>query len=369
MRRPHLHLSCSVLMICAFLPVFAGAQLEETVRGELGEALDAVYTEAEDEGFAGCVLISRDGEIVLLKGYGLANRETNTPWTPATVSTIGSITKPFTAMAVLTLAAEKRLHLNDRIGQYFNGVPSDKRHITIHDLLTHSSGLRSDFGGDFDADGTRKIILQRALKSELLWGEDGAGEKYNYSNTGYSLLAMIVEDVAHKPYEQYLREAVLEPAGMHDTGYTLAWDPARFAQGYYEDKHWGVVAEKHALPDGPAWPLRGNGGLHTTIADMWKWQQAILENKILDEEWTEKMMTQHVREHPTQPFFYGYGFALEDLPRMGKSYGHNGGNGIFFADFRHYLDPETTFITMSNVAEKPAERYNGKVRRILFPRD
>ena len=362
-------LSSYLFVVAVLASTAAFAQLEETVRGELGEALHAVYAEAEEDGFAGCVLIARDGEVVLLKGYGLANREQNTPWTPATVSTIGSITKPFTAMAVLTLAADARLHLDDLIGQYFNGVPSDKRHITVHHLLTHSSGLRSDFGGDFDADGTRAVIFRRAMQSDLLWGTDGAGTRYEYSNTGYSLLAMIVEDVARKPYEQYLREAVLEPAGMDDTGYTLAWDPARFAQGYYEDKHWGVVAEKHALPDGPAWPLRGNGGLHTTVADMWKWHQAILDHKILDAEWTEKMLTPHVREHPTQPFFYGYGFALEDLPREGKSYGHNGGNGIFFADFRHYFEPETTLITMSNVAEKPAERYNGKIRRILFPRD
>ncbi|MEX2015510.1 MAG: serine hydrolase domain-containing protein [Candidatus Hydrogenedentales bacterium] len=361
--------STATFAVIATLAAAASAQLEETVRGDLGSALDAVYIDAAEEGFSGIVLIAREGEILLLKGYGLANRETNTPWTPATVSDIGSITKPFTALAVLKLASEVRLHVDDRIGQYFNGVPSDKRHITVHHLLTHSSGLRSDFGGDFDADATRPVIFRRAMQSDLLWGTEGAGTRYEYSNTGYSVLAMIVEEVARKPYEEYLREAVLEPAGMHDTGYTLAWDPARFAQGYYEDKHWGVVAEKHALPDGPAWPLRGNGGLHTTITDMYAFHRAFVENKILPAEWKEKMLAPHVREHPTQPFFYGYGFALEDLPREGKSYGHNGGNGSFFADFRHYFEPETTFITMSNVAERPAEQYNDKIRRILFPLD
>ncbi|MEX2016407.1 MAG: serine hydrolase domain-containing protein, partial [Candidatus Hydrogenedentales bacterium] len=218
----------------------AVAQHEEIVRGDVGATLDAVYEAAEADGFAGAVLIARDGEILLQKGYGLANRETETSWPPATISTIGSITKTFTAVALMKLASEDKLAVDDPITKYFDDVPEDKQHITLHHLLTHSAGLRGAHGGDFDKRATRDELLERAMKSDLLWGADMAGERYEYSNTGYSLLAMIVEDLSGKPYEDYVRAAILEPAGMTDTGYTLDWDPSRFAHGYQNDNETGV---------------------------------------------------------------------------------------------------------------------------------
>ncbi len=140
---------------------------------------------------------------------------------------LGSITKQFTAAAILTLEMQGKLAVTDLASKYLDGVPADKSAITLHHLLTHSSGLESDFSpSDYDPVG-REEYVGRALQSTLLFAPGGG---YEYSNAGYSLLAAIVEKVSGQPYEIYLTERVLKPAGMRETGYKLpTWVPDRVA--------------------------------------------------------------------------------------------------------------------------------------------
>ena len=267
----------------------------------------------------------------------------------------------------MNLVSEGKLSVEDPLTKYFEDIPDDKRHITLHHLLTHSAGLKGAHGSDFDKRATRDELFERAMKKDLLWGADDAGRKYAYSNTGYSLLAMIVEDVAGMPYEQYLRQAVLEPAGMVDTGYTLDWDEARFAHGYQNDRDTGVVALKHALPDGPAWTLRGNGGLHATIVDLYRFHRALEDETILPAEWLERMRTGYVHSGDDGTSGYGYGMGVARSLRDTRVAGHNGSNGVFYALYRHFLDEDTVMITMSNVAEKMSHLYTVDAYKVLFP--
>src|SRR4029077_12786787 len=185
-----------------------------------------------------------------------------------TVFSVGSITKQFTAAAILKLEMQGKLHVEDAIGKYLANVPDDKRAITLHRLLTHTAGLESDFAGDYDP-VSRDEYVKRILASKL---RTKPGEVFFYANSGYSLLGAIVEIASGMPYEKYLRDNLFLPAGMKDTGYKLPnWPATRVAVGYHDGKRWGRLTEKPWAGDGPYWALRANGGIHSTLDAMLPW--------------------------------------------------------------------------------------------------
>lgn len=335
-----------LLGLVSVLPASSVDGIEPAAVTAIGEYLSRL----EKLGFSGVVLIAQGGRVLLAEGYGLADRERGARWTPATVSTIGSITKQFTGAAVLTLAEEGRLAVTDPISKYFGDVPEDKRGITLHHLLTHASGIvdLAD-AGDWDPIG-RQEFARRALEQELAFGP---GTGYEYSNAGYSLLAAIIEQVTGLSYERFLRQQLLEPAGLYETGYVLPrWGGGRFAQGYQGGERWGTVLERPLAEDGPYWVLRGNGGLHTTAYDMLRWGQALLDGRALPKRALEAYWTPHQDEGGGDSF-YGYGWVVLDMggPRVIT---HNGGNGIHFADMAIVPGRQlVTFLQTNIVAEMP----------------
>ena len=314
----------------------AGSEPEDA-----GARLDRWLSAAE---FRGAVLVARDGTVLLRKGYGLADREQAIPYGPDTVSTIGSITKQFTAAAILKLEMQGKLRVADLIDKYLPGVPEDKRAITLHHLLTHTSGLESDFAGDYDP-VSRDEYVRRALSSVL---RSAPGQSYHYANSGYSLLGAIVETVSGKGYETYLRDELFTPAGMRETGYKLPqWDTGRIAVGYRDGERWGRSTEKPWAADGPYWALRGNGGVLSTPDDLLRWHAALAGEQVLSASAKQKMFTPHVRQGAADTF-YGYGWMIGKDPWGGRLVAHNGGNQVFFADFLRLLDERLVVILMTN---------------------
>jgi CubicO group peptidase (beta-lactamase class C family) len=333
------------------------------VSGELGTRLDRWIQES---GFQGGVLVARNGETILCKGYALADRERGIPYRPDTVFTVGSITKQFTAAAILKLEMQGKIKVEDPIAKYLPGVPEDKRAITLHHLLTHTAGLESDFAGDFDP-VERDEYVKRTLASTL---RSKPGEAYHYSNSGYSLLGAVVEIASGKPYEKYLRENLFLPAGMKDTGYRLpTWSPKRLAVGYRDKERWGRLDEKPWAKDGPYWGLRANGGIHSTLEDLQRWDRALRGDAILSPEARRKMYTRHVPEGPGADTFYGYGWSLGDAPWGGRYAAHNGGNGIFFADFARGLDDGLVVILSTNDSKIRAGRHAELLARLVHGED
>ena len=345
-------------------PVVPSEGIPETVAGEEGRRIDAWLADRAKAGFSGVVLAARDGKLLLAKGYGIADREAGTPFRTDTVFSIGSVTKQLTAAAILRLEADRKLSVADSIARFFPEAPADKRGITLHQLLTHTAGLRSDFAGDFDAVG-RDEYAARVLAAPL---ESGPGTVHRYSNSGYSLLAAIVEKASGQPYETYLREKLLLPAGLKETGYRLpAWPAARVAVGDREGKRWGTILEKAWLPDGPGWALRGNGGIHTTLADMARWER-VLEGGggLLPLDARRRLFTPWTPEGPGAESFYGYGWAMFPTPRGGRLVAHDGGNGIFSFDFRRYVDDGVLVLSFSNTSEWKAFRMSEDVARLAL---
>ncbi len=365
MRRPIVStaLIVAVVVFGAGIPAARGED-KPIVSGKVGRKLDDYLARLERFGFSGGALAVRGKDVLLMKSYGLSDRAQKIPLGTDSVYSLGSITKQFTAAAILTLEMQGKLSVNDLASKYLDGVPADKSSITLHHLLTHSSGLESDFSPtDYEPVG-REEYVRRALQSTLLFKP---GNGYEYSNAGYSLLAAIVEKVSGQPYEAYLIVHVLKPAGMRETGYKgPAWAKARIAHGYRDGQDWGTIAQRIEAPDAPYWMLLGNGGLHTTLTDMLAWHRALDSDAVLSKEARAKYFKPYVAEGPAARSFYAYGWAVGKTARGTAVVQHNGGNGIYVAEFLRFPEEDAMLFLTSTNADMKATPVVRSLERIMF---
>ena len=332
------------------------------IKGKSAKKIDQFMTDLETEGFSGVLLIAKKGQVILSKGYGYADRKRKIICTNKTVVDIGSLTKQFTAAAILKLEMMGKLSVEDPVGKYFSNLPADKKNITLHHLLTHSAGLPGAFGDDYaeySYDDLVKQFSEFKLKSK-------PGEKYRYSNVGFSLLAAIVEKVSGKCYDEFTVENLFEPAGMANTGYVKPkWDEKNFALGYSGEEVFGVPRHKRWADDGPYWHLRGNGGTLSTTEDMYKWHLALNGTIILSEKAKEKMYIPHIDEGYGDSF-YGYGWVVMKTSRGTNLITHNGGNGYFANDFYRFPNDDVVMFITSNNGEMSAIDYSKDILKMIF---
>ena len=263
------------------------------VNGPEGRQADSVLAAAAAAGFSGVALIVHNGDVVLRRGYGLANRADTIAFEPSTLVQIGSNTKDFTAVAILQLVERGKLSLDDSIPRFFSGVPLDKAGITIRQLMRHTAGFPLGVGGDFEPIG-REALITRVLHTPL---ESKPGDRERYSNVGFSLLAAIIEQVSGQSYDQYVWDNIITPLGLHDTGYLLPhFDPRRLAHGYLAGTDQGTMLTREHLADGHYWNLRGNGGMISTVEDM-----ATFYNALFDTERLLRTATREARFPKDQP--------------------------------------------------------------------
>ncbi|MEI6670049.1 MAG: serine hydrolase domain-containing protein [Acidobacteriota bacterium] len=347
------HMRCVVSGIVVF--ALAGAAAAQgtgaIVNGEVANRVDQYLTRLVPYGFSGAVLVAKNGEVILKKGYGLADRDGNVPYRPDMVSCIGSVTKQFTGAAILKLEMQGKLKTSDPISTYLPGVPPDKAGITIQHLMTHTAGFSGDLGGMDEEPIARDALVAKVLAAPLA---SKPGEKFEYSNEGFSLAGAIVERVSGKGYEAYVRENLFLPAGMMDTGYLApAWLLSRLPIGYRPDgKPWGRVYQNGWLPDGPGWYLRANGGIHSSLDDLYRWHLALASDKVLSPAALQKYQAGDVPSFGNER--YGYGWGVQTTRRGTKLITHNGGNGFFFTDVLRFVDEKVVIIAMTNQPVIPA---------------
>ena len=269
---------------------------------EAGSRVDSVMRAAEAKGFSGVIRITKGGSLLLEKGYGYADRATRRAFSPQTVVQIGSNTKDFTTVAILQLQERGLLTVDDKLGKFFPEAPADKKDITIRQLMKHRAGFPLGLGGDFEP-LTRDQLVSKAMAYTLLFPP---GSKQSYSNTGYSLLAAIIEKLSGKTYDIYVRDNILTPLGLRRTGFHLpGFSRNDLAHGYRENgDDAGTMLSKPHAADGPYWNLRGNGGMLSTLSDMSAFYKALFEtDKLLKPE------TRNTMFNPTEPV----AFAGSDL--------------------------------------------------------
>src|SRR5205085_7637556 len=179
---------------------------------------------------------------------------------------------------------------------------------------------------------------------------------YLYSNVGYSLLGIIVKTVAGVGYEEFLHDKLFVPSGMLRTGYVIpGFTKDQLAVGYQDGKRWGTAIDHPWKHGGPGWHLRANGGILSTVDDMYKWYVALKSNKLLPVLQTEKMFTAHVAEGPQQLSFYGYGWVIQNTGN-GKLIWHNGGNGVYNAYVGFELEKDLFIVASSNTNNFVSDR-------------
>jgi len=331
---------------------------------QLVARVDEYMQRLEKLGYNGGVLVRRDDHTVLARSYGFANRAAGIRADTATVFNLGSITKQFTAAAILRLEEMGKLHTTDSISRFFPDAPADKRNITLHQLLTHTAGFNTDFSPtDYEAT-TRDEYVRRMFASRL---RSTPGTTFFYANSGYSLLAAIVEMATGRDYEAALAELVLRPAGMLQTGYKApAWAPSRIAHGYQDGRDWGTIVERIAMPGAPYWELRGNGGLQTTLGDIARWDAALEDNRVFSDSSRRKFMTGYVNEGPAGLSKYAYGWAVMKTSRGTRLVTHNGGNGVYVAELLRFVDDRVTIFVTSTVSNLTATSAVRDISRIAF---
>ena len=282
--------------------------------------------------------VIKDGAVVKVQGYGLANVEQGTAATPETVYKIGSVSKQFIATGIMLLAQGGKLSLDDPIGRYLEGTPSSWNVITLRHLLTHTSGIVREAPGfdpfkiQSDAD-----VIRTAYPLPLRFEP---GSKWEYCNVGYFALAEVIHKVTGQPWTEYLRTAVFEPSDMKATRPTdMATGVAGRAIGY--------AGKDNNNEPAPNWPaLRPSGAFLSTVLDLAKWDRQLSANTILSEA-SRRLMWTPVRLTDGSTYPYGFGWELADF-KGHRHVGHGGSLPGFRSGYSRYPDDRLTVIVLMN---------------------
>jgi CubicO group peptidase (beta-lactamase class C family) len=329
----------------AVIPQIASRDSAALVRGVAGERIDRYLARAAAFGFSGAVLVADSTGVILRQGYGIADKARSLSIRPDMLFDMGSIVKQFTAAAILLLESEGKLSTTDSLKKFFPNVPADKASITLHQLLTHTAGVTDNLSGDYDQvsrDSALKMIWNAPLRSQ-------PGQAFNYSNAGFSLLALIIEHVTGQQYEQFMRVRIFSPAGMTETGYHLpGLDTSRVAHTYTPPMDHGDPATRLARANGPSWNLMGNGGMLTTVTDMYNYELALRRGSPVSRAIQAKQFAEQFRRSPT--LAHGYDWWIEPADDGGVQYNRAGDApslGVS-AEYRRYPKDSTTFILLAN---------------------
>lgn len=292
-------------------------------------AADSLLKARESSGWSGAVIIERKGQVILRAGYGMADRERKVPFTTNTVAQIGSLTKQFTAAAVAALAQERKLAFTDPVSKHLPEVQGAMRAVTLHQLLSHSSGLQQDCGRDFDRITATEIV------SRCLNGVDlKARGTYSYSNLGYSVLGIVVERVSKRSLESFMGERFFRPLGLDNIAYTFPSLPASSgpAACYLNGVRQRPISENIADMNGAFWNLKGNGGIQASAERMYQWYRALRDAKALPQDMIRTMLTPHAPNPQSAGVAYGYGWNVRvDTAGRVTQASHSGSDGVCWA--------------------------------------
>ena len=309
------------------------------------EVDDYVNRQMRRQHVAGLSLaVVKNGKLIRAKGYGLANVELKVQATPETVYNIASIGKQFTATAIMLLVEEGKMGLDGKITNHLSGLPPAWSPVTVRQLLTHTSGIK-----DYPAlPDFRKLTRSPVTTSELVQMladyplEFSPGEKWSYCNTGYHLLAAIIEKVSQRPYPDFLKERIFAPLGMNST---RPYDWQSIVTNRASPYSWRDESLRNADYLDYSWAF-GAGAEASTVLDMVKWDAALSTDKLLPKKRWEEMWTA-VRLNDGSSFPYGFGWHVQTAPDdPGRVIWHGGGDPGFLSAVFHWIDDRTTVIVL-----------------------
>ncbi len=343
----------AALLLAVILPGFSNASSTDPRTKQI----DAIFRPLVSDRTPGvAVLVIKNGHTIFRKGYGLANLRTQAKITPATNFRLASVTKQFTAMAIMLLARDRKLSYDDPITRFFPDFPAYGRTITVRSLLNHTSGL-VDYGElymqRFKGTPPEKIpqikdaeVLQ--LMADQKASQFSPGSRYEYSNSGYAVLAMIVERASGKPFGTFLRERIFQPLRMRNT---IAYENGknevrRRAYGYNKDGESWTFADQS-----PTSAVLGDGGVYTSLNDMVKWDRALERHLLLSAQEMQPALVAPELPASTPskdtPPQYGFGWFLD--PYQGRRRMSHGGETMGFRTaIQRFPDERLTVVVLCN---------------------
>lgn len=329
-----------------------------TVPAQVTEVNDYIKAEMTRQRIPGLSLaVVKNGTVVLAEGYGLANVELNVPAKADTVFKIGSVSKQFIATGIMLLVQQGKVGVDDKISKYLEGTPETWNAITVRHLLTHTSGLLREAPGfdpfkiQSDAD-----VIKTAYSQPVRFQP---GEKWEYCNVGYFILAEIIRKATGKSWEDYLKDQVFSPLGMTATRATTVADLVPNRASAY-------ALRNEKLQNTDNWPaLRPSGAFLSTVLDLAKWESALSTDKVLRKSEREQMWTP-VTLNSGRKYPYGFGWDLGDL-RGVSTVNHGGTLTGFRAQFTRFPDQGLTVILLTNLANANVDAITRGVASLFIP--
>jgi CubicO group peptidase (beta-lactamase class C family) len=313
--------------------------------------------------FSGSILIAQNGKVLVSKGYGMANLELNVPNTPQTKFRLGSLTKQFTATGIMILQERGKLNVQDPICKYVPQCPQGWQTVTIHYLLTHTSGI-PDLTGSPDFGKIMLEPLQVRSTIERFSGkvlEFKPGKKFSYNNIGYVILGYIIEQVSGKSYEAFLRENIFEPLKMSNSGVDHTETILKNRATAYAREDNGTIIN---VPYIYITNLQGGGSLYSTVEDMLLWDQALYTEKLVSKKSLDAIFTPYI----ATPFDadYGYGWFIYKDKSKRNALGHTGGIYGFRSRIARYPNEKVFVMILSNINVAPVDDIGEDLAGLIF---
>jgi len=327
------------------------------------KAMDALFSSYSAPGAPGAsVIVIKDGKVLFKKAYGLANLEKKVAATTSTNYRLASVTKQFTAMAIMILAERQKLSYEDRLSDFFPGFPEYGKQITVRHLLNHTSGLIA-YEDVMDDNTTTPLNDNDVLK--LMEQQDHThfppGSQYRYSNSGYVLLGLIIEKASGMKFSDFLHQNIFAPLKMKHTVIYQRDDHSdpRRAYGYSKRDDVFVRTDQSLTSS-----TRGDGAIYSSVDDLYKWDQALDTTRLVSAAALEQAFTSATKVD--EDTGYGFGWFVEN--RHGKRTVWHSGNTIGFTQYiRRYRDQKFTIIVQANRNDAPLAELVDKIEEVFLP--
>ncbi len=335
-------------------------------RPDLGAGIDALFEPATTGDSPGAaVMVIRGGELLHSAGYGFADLERRVPITPQTAFRLASVSKQFTAMAVMILAERGQLAYDDPVVKFLPELGRFGDGITIRHLLTHTGGLPDYYDALEEASTGTMPDTEAAMTFLAGWGEPlfPAGERYEYSNPGYEMLALVVERAAGRRFGQFVEDNIFAPLGMNASVIRDSSEPEipNRALGYQRAEVGFTLDDEHNLNH-----IIGSGGMYSSVEDLVRWDKALYTDTLVRRETLEEAWST-VRLAGGDESPYGFGWRLGNYGGLGERVCHSG-HWLGFSNFiARYPERRLTVIVLSNISDFESEELAGRIVDLIHP--
>src|SRR5215213_3855133 len=343
----------------------AGARPSGVGLAEKSAQVDEIMSAMVRAGAPGAaVMVIQDGKVIHKKGYGLANVEAGTPIDSNTAFDLASVSKQFTAMAIMILAERGKLSYDDPLTKFFPEFPAYASKITVRHLLTHTSGL-PDYMASFqklgkkDFEPTSKDAIR--MLSEMPEPRFAPGEKWEYSNSGYVVLAQIVEKASGMGFASFMKKNVFDPAGMSNT---LVADESRPKIANRAISYAPEVECFRNIDYTPLNLIYGDGNVNTSLEDMYRWDQALYTERLVKQATLKQAFTP-AKLNDGSPTRYGFGWSISDLNGL-PVLAHGGAWVGFRTSIARFPSERFTVIMLSNFARFNPEAVSKRIARVYL---